>query len=218
MSHSRFLALPRSYVTSAGDPRGYAGASVAERTIFRYQTGWGNWPDGVPFIGDPVRVDGRPYITDVQMIPAAGIPDGTLLQVVDGFGGNDTFEFRADGNPPTPPNLLVDISADVTAGDVATSFFNAVNGIGTTNHITATIQPGDIVRLGQNDDWFGGRTGFSAAVTPGTFGTVAFQTLPAVFLVVMVQTGLDPVLVVPGWQGPRPVWLSVNAKPIFFVT
>jgi hypothetical protein len=217
VTQSRFYARPKSYTTGAGDPRGQPGATAAERTAFRYQAPFGQWGT-VAFTGDPVRYDGQPEICDVSMIPAAGIANGTLLEVCDGFGELDTYEFRADGGPVTPGNILVDIMGAVTAADVATAFFNAIGGIGPLCHVSATIEPGDIVRLAQDAGWYGGRTGFSPAVTAGSGGVVRSQTLPALFLVTRIEFGLDPLEVLPGWLGLQPVLISVNARPLFLVT
>jgi hypothetical protein len=215
MSHSRFYARPQSYMTGPGDPRGGAAGSSADgRTVFRYQLAGGQW-GASPFIGDPVRYDGRPYVSQLQMIPQVGIPEGTIVEVVDGFGQLDTYEFRSDGGPVQPGNIEVAYAPAATAADVATAFRNAGNSFGTA-HVTFSIQPTSIVQIGQNDGSFGGRTGFSPAT--GGVGVVRSQTLPAVFSPTLIQTGYDPVEVLPGRVGKRPVLICTQARPLFIVT
>jgi hypothetical protein len=218
MTQSRFYALPRHYCTSSGDPRGALPASPTISTIMRFNT-WFQHGSGAFASGDPSRVTGRPYITDVLCPAAAAITDGTLLELCDGFGGLDTFEFRGDGGPATPGNILVAYGAADPAADVRDAFLSAANSDPLVNtHTTAASQGAASVRFTQSTNYFGGRTGFNAGVLAGSFGLVRSQSLPAAFLVTETQTGYDFVLVVPAMLGGQPKWIGTLAHPIFLVT
>ncbi len=215
MSQSRFYARPRSYTTGSGDPRGVSGASVASRTAFRYTASFGQ---RTTLGDDPARYDGIAEICDCAMIPQAGIANGVLVSVADGFGQLDVYEFRKDGGPVTAGHILVDISGDTTAAQVATTFLAAVNGVSALSHVTGSIPVAGTVRFTQDTGYFGGRTGFDPSVLAGSGGVISSQTLPANFIVTRVQRGLDPLSVLPGWVGPRPVLISTNSRPLFLVT
>jgi hypothetical protein len=84
---------------------------------------------GLPFLdaGNPnVAWAGQGARTDIVVLATADITNGHTITLVDGMGKSVTFEFRTAG-PVTPPNVLVDISAAVTADDVRDAFTTEIN-------------------------------------------------------------------------------------------
>lgn len=218
MSHSRHYARPspRTYYPGAGDPRGGTGVAAESRTIFRYQLAGGQW-GSVAFVNDPVRYNGRPYLTDIGMIAAAGIANGTTVTIVGGFGGSDVYEFRKDGNPAAAGHILVAFAGGATAADVLTAFINAASSDPlVTQPVQVSSRPSDTIRFAQITNFYGGRTGFDPGVS-GQGGVCAGQSV-ATFLVTVAQTGFDPVELLPAQRGGRRGWIGVNAQPTYLVS
>lgn len=218
MTRSRFYPLPRGYTLSSGDPRGALPADPPSSTIMRYNT-WFQHGSGAFASGDPVRYTGRPYITEVVVQnDATGITDGTLLEVVDGYGGVDTFEFRGDGGPAAAGNILVAYGPADLAAAVRDAFLSAANNDPlAATQTTAATQGAASVKFTQNTNYFGGRTGFLGNFGAG-HGLVRSQSVPQEFLIVSLQSGYDPVLVVPAILGGQPKWLGTLSGPIYLVT
>lgn len=55
------------------------------------------------------------------------IANGVTLRVQDGFGGDETFEFRKDGGPAGGGRTLVDIAGASTAAQVAAVFMTVLD-------------------------------------------------------------------------------------------
>lgn len=73
---------------------------------------------------------GSPAVGSIQAIPAASIIDGETFTLDDGVNPPTTFEFDTVPDGVFGSNVAVNISAAVTAIDVATAIVSAINGVG----------------------------------------------------------------------------------------
>jgi hypothetical protein len=107
----------------------------------------------------------------------ASLNDGELFSLDDGVNPPVTFEFDLEAVAKVGPGRVrVDLSAAVTAGDVATEIVSSVNGVGATLAITATSGAAGTLTL-SND-------------AVGSFGNTAiFRSIASAGFLVSGMTG-----------------------------
>jgi len=123
---------------------------------------------------------GTPAIGSIETIPAASLLDGETFTLDDGVNPPTIFEFDTNFSV-TPGNVAVDISAAVTAIDVASAMVSAINGVGGTLNLTAgnvlgssstvTITNGQRGTAGNVTDWLDTVADSGFAITQPEGGT-----------------------------------------------
>lgn len=120
-------------------------------------------------VADSIPVDflfafppGTPAEGSIAAIPASSIIDGETFTLDDGENPPTIFEFDVNFSV-TPGNVAVDISAAVTAIDVATAMVSAINGVGGSlllsagnsvgSSSTVTITNGQVGVAGNVNSW-----------------------------------------------------------------
>jgi len=105
---------------------------------------------------------GTPAVGYIQSITAASLIDGETFTLDDGVNPPTTFEFDTN-SLVFGSNVAVDISAAITAIDVATAIVSAINGVGGSLNLTAgnaigsssivTVTNGQRGIVGNVTDW-----------------------------------------------------------------
>lgn len=113
----------------------------------------------------------------IQAIVQANLLDAETFTLDDGTNPAVIFEFDKVPDGVGGGNIVVDISSDVTAADVAITIRNAINGVGGSLAITARIDPEDNTKVLLANDAFGssGNTTSSETVADAGF-TVSNMT------------------------------------------
>lgn len=97
-----------------------------------------------------VQVAGARFAqSGAHTMPAPGsIPNGSYWYINnDDLASNHIFEFRKDGGGLTVGNVLVNISAAVTAADVATAFASAINAQTGANFSVSATPSGSTINI-----------------------------------------------------------------------
>lgn len=125
-----------------------------------------------------------PATGSINTVAQANLIDGETFTLNDGVNSAVTFEFDKVPDGVTPGNIIVDISADVTADDIKSSIISAINGAASLD-ITAGDGGTGIVSLTNDASGiFGNQTitdtvnniGFTTTgMSGGTAGTVFLQ-------------------------------------------
>jgi hypothetical protein len=101
---------------------------------------------GIALRGGSVAATGT-----ITTIAVASLVDGETFTLDDGINPAVVFEFDKAGDGVTPGNILVDVSAIVTADEVRDAIISAVTGVGATLRMSAANGGAAQVDLTQDD-------------------------------------------------------------------